>query len=198
LHVSGVTVSGFALGRRSDSAVQRALEAARHAEPTYDHVGSTLGAAPAGVGVHHDRRIVVGELTAAAEALARWVPHTGIGGRVVPDGPAALGETICVVVPFGPVELCVPDRIVVVIDEPRRVGFAYGTLPGHPERGEELFLAETVEARRVRLSVTVHAVPASVPARVGAPITRWFQRAAASRYLDAWAQAVTDGTAGSR
>jgi uncharacterized protein (UPF0548 family) len=191
-------VSGIALGRRAGSAVQRALEVARHDEPTYDHVGSTLGAAPPGVGVHHDHRVVAGELAAAAEALARWVPHSGIGARVVPDSPPVLGETVCVVAPFGPVELCVPDRIVAVVDGQGRAGFAYGTLPGHPERGEELFLAEQVDDGKVRLSVTVHAVPASLPARVAAPITRWFQRAAASRYLDAWAGAVADPTIGQR
>ncbi len=35
-----------------------------------------------------------------------------------------------------------PCRIVYVIDEPDRYGFAYGTLPGHVESGEELFLVE--------------------------------------------------------
>ena len=33
-------------------------------------------------------------------------------------------------------------RVVYVIDEPGRFGFAYGTLPGHAERGEERFLVE--------------------------------------------------------
>jgi uncharacterized protein (UPF0548 family) len=31
----------------------------------------------------------------------------------------------------------VPCRVVYVVDEPRRAGFAYGTLPGHPEIGGE-------------------------------------------------------------
>ncbi|MCI0357324.1 MAG: DUF1990 domain-containing protein [Planctomycetaceae bacterium] len=35
-----------------------------------------------------------------------------------------------------------PARVVYRVDEPRRYGFAYGTLPDHPERGEERFLAE--------------------------------------------------------
>lgn len=30
-------------------------------------------------------------------------------------------------------------RVVYVVDEPNRCGFAYGTLPGHPESGEEFF-----------------------------------------------------------
>ena len=36
----------------------------------------------------------------------------------------------------------VPARVVYVIDEPLRKGFAYGTLPGHPETGEEAFIVE--------------------------------------------------------
>jgi uncharacterized protein (UPF0548 family) len=37
---------------------------------------------------------------------------------------------------LGPIR--VPCRVVYVLDEPERRGFAYGTLPGHPESGEEL------------------------------------------------------------
>ena len=39
---------------------------------------------------------------------------------------------------LGPVRA--PCRVVYVVDEPDRRGFAYGTLPGHAESGEELFL----------------------------------------------------------
>ena len=36
----------------------------------------------------------------------------------------------------------IPARVVYVVDEPARRGFAYGTLHGHPESGEEAFLVE--------------------------------------------------------
>ena len=42
------------------------------------------------------------------------------------------------IVHLGPVRA--PCRVVYVVDEPDRRGFAYGTLPGHAESGEELFL----------------------------------------------------------
>ncbi|HEV8560641.1 MAG TPA: DUF1990 family protein [Actinophytocola sp.] len=35
-----------------------------------------------------------------------------------------------------------PGRVVHVVEEEHRRGFAYGTLPGHPECGEEAFLLE--------------------------------------------------------
>ena len=49
---------------------------------------------------------------------------------------AAVGSEV--IVHLGPVQA--PCRVVYVVDEPDRRGFAYGTLPGHAESGEELFL----------------------------------------------------------
>ena len=43
-----------------------------------------------------------------------------------------------VIVHLGPVRA--PCRVVYVVDEPDRRGFAYGTLPGHAESGEERFV----------------------------------------------------------
>ena len=43
---------------------------------------------------------------------------------------------------IGPVQMVVPCRIVSVFKEVDSFGFAYGTLPGHPERGEESFVLE--------------------------------------------------------
>ena len=40
-------------------------------------------------------------------------------------------------------------RVVFVIDEPGRFGFAYGTLPRHVESGEERFLVERDAAGEV-------------------------------------------------
>lgn len=40
----------------------------------------------------------------------------------------------------GPLRLRAPCRVVYTVTESRRRGFAYGTLPGHPECGEEAFV----------------------------------------------------------
>ena len=40
---------------------------------------------------------------------------------------------------LGPVKVGFRCRVVDVFDEPRRKGFSYGTLRGHPEAGEEAF-----------------------------------------------------------
>ena len=39
-------------------------------------------------------------------------------------------------------------------DEPQSAGFGYGTLPGHPERGEEAFEVEMGADGRVFLTIT--------------------------------------------
>ena len=88
--------------------------------------------------------------------------------------------------------MAVPDRVVAVIDEDRRFGFAYGTLAGHAEAGEEAFLAEQVAPGRLRLTVRVQARPATFLARLGAPVVALLQKAAAKRYLSAWAAAIAE------
>ncbi len=56
------------------------------------------------------------------------------------DGPPKLGQQVMVHFRLLGLWWRSPCRVVYLIDEPNRFGFAYGTLPGHVERGEELFL----------------------------------------------------------
>lgn len=46
-----------------------------------------------------------------------------------------------------------PIEVVAVVDEPDRVGFAYGTLVGHPVSGEEAVIVHRDEAERVWLTL---------------------------------------------
>lgn len=57
-----------------------------------------------------------------------------------PDAQIERGTTVAVQFRAGPLWSLNPCRIVYVVDEPDRFGFAYGTLPGHLERGEKSFL----------------------------------------------------------
>ncbi len=187
-------LSGVGLGRRSDATLEALYRRAGDRGLTYDHVGSTLR--PGSVAGLPDRRLateVDGDLAAALQALREWTPHRGIRGRIhPPDAPLVEGTTLLVVAPFGPFEMAVPDRIVAVVDEPGRFGFAYGTLEGHAEVGEELFLAEQVAPGRLRLTVRVQAGPATLLARLAAPLVTFIQKAAVRRYLAAWAAAITE------
>ena len=187
-----MAVSGIALGRRSPEVIAAEQSAAERSALIYDHVGSTVrGEPPASVRQRDQVLDVDGRIEDARAALRAWAPHRGIGGRVVPgDAAMEVDTTLLVVAPFGPFELLAPDRVVAVVDEPERFGFAYGTLEGHPEAGEELFLAEVTGPDRLRLTVRIHARPATWLTRCGSPLVTVFQQTAARRYLRAWAAAI--------
>lgn len=95
-----------------------------------------------------------------------------------------------VVLRYGPCRVVAPDRIVTVINESRCFAFAYGTLPGHPARGEESFAVERRADDTVRATIRVQATPATFLARVGTPIVKRFQAAALQKYLFAIAAHV--------
>lgn len=84
--------------------------------------------------------------TAAADAVCAWRLHAGMHVRPQADRPRAEpGARVTVHLgPRRPGWLCIaaPCEVVWTVDEPRRRGWAYGTLPGHPERGEESFIVE--------------------------------------------------------
>lgn len=66
-------------------------------------------------------------------------------------------------------------RIVYVIDEPQRYGFAYGTLPGHVESGEELFLVSKDAIGNVWYEIKAFSTPRHWIAKLGYPLVRLLQ-----------------------
>jgi uncharacterized protein (UPF0548 family) len=75
--------------------------------------------------------------------------------------------------------------VVYEVSEPQCSGFAYGTLEGHPESGEELFLLHRQEDDRLVFTVSAFSKPARLHARLGGPATRWLQDVMTRRYLAA-------------
>lgn len=69
-----------------------------------------------------------------------------------------------------------PGRVIETVDGDDRAGFAFGTLPGHSERGEERFAVARDAGDRVRFEVRAFSRPAAPLARLGAPIARALQR----------------------
>ena len=67
----------------------------------------------------------------------------------------------------------------------QRGGFGYGTLRGHPVRGEEGFYAELTADNRLLFICSAYSVPASLLFRLAAPVTRLTQRYVLSRYVKA-------------
>jgi uncharacterized protein (UPF0548 family) len=89
-----------------------------------------------------------------------------------------------VIVGLGPVRA--PCRVVYVVDEPNRRGFAYGTLPGHAETGEELFAVRYDPAdEAVRAEVVAFSRHSTWWSRLAGPFTSMVQRVVSKRYLRA-------------
>ncbi len=82
-----------------------------------------------------------------------------------------------------------PGRVAYLLDEPSRTGFAYGTLPGHPERGEEAFLVIRADGR-LRFEVVAFSKPRDPLTRLGAPVARALQRRTINGYLRAMETAI--------
>ncbi|GAA2233078.1 DUF1990 domain-containing protein [Herbiconiux moechotypicola] len=76
-----------------------------------------------------------------------------------------------------------PVRVVYTVDEPNRRGFAYGTLPGHPESGEELFSVERLADDSVWVVIRAFSRPSTWFFRLGYPVLRLMQARATRKYL---------------
>lgn len=154
---------------------------------TYPEVGATTGAMPTGYD-HVRRSAIVGRSRPAFEAgvsaLNGWRMHRRAGISVDANSEvAAPGEIVVLGIGWSRLKLHAPCRVVYVVDEPRRRGFAYGTLPGHPECGEEAFFLELDQDETVWLTISAFSKPASRLARIGGPLTKWIQRKATDRYI---------------
>ncbi|MGB8404539.1 MAG: DUF1990 domain-containing protein [Mycobacterium sp.] len=153
---------------------------------TYPEVGATAGELPAGYHqVHAGAQIGSGRqrFDTAAQAVLRWGMQRGAGLRLqtsterAEPGTEVLGR-------LGPFP--VPCRVVYVVDEPDRRGFAYGTLPGHPESGEELFCVRyDPETDGVHAEITAFSRPALWWSRAGHPFAAMAQKLVTRRYLRA-------------
>lgn len=153
---------------------------------TYPEVGATAGALPDGY--HHITvagRIGYGRrrFEQAAEAVRHWGMQRGAGLRIKTSSDVATPDAV-VLVRLGPMRA--PCRVVYVIEETDRCGFAYGTLPGHPESGEESFAVRYDPAdEAVYAEVRAFSKPATWWFRAGAPVAALAQRVITRRYLRA-------------
>jgi uncharacterized protein (UPF0548 family) len=153
---------------------------------TYPEVGATAGPPPPNYG-HLHGSAVIGHgrqrFEQAAASVMRWGMLRGAGVRVeATTEVAAVGSEV--LVGLGP--LRAPCRVVYVVDEPDRRGFAYGTLPGHPEIGEELFSVRYDPASEaVYAEVTAFSRHGTWWSRLAGPLNSLAQRVISRRYLRA-------------
>ncbi|MFC6012810.1 DUF1990 family protein [Nocardia lasii] len=155
---------------------------------TYPEVGATRTDPPAGYHrFRHRRPIGHGRalFDRAAEHILGFGMQKGVGIFQRADTETALaGTELRLLLGVGRFGIGAPCRVVYVLDEPDRRGFAYGTLPGHPEIGEELFAVEYDPADdTVYGLVAAFSRPGSWYTRLGGPIARAAQGWMARRYL---------------
>jgi uncharacterized protein (UPF0548 family) len=148
---------------------------------SFPFVGATAGAPPRDYIVDHTRVLLgSGEQTldSARRALKAWRQFDLGWVEALPrETLIREGETIAIVAHAMGLWWLNACRIVYVVDEPRRFGFAYATLPGHVEQGEERFLVE-LDSRDGSVWYDILAIsrPRHPLTWLGYPIARRFQR----------------------
>ncbi len=179
----------LSLREPDDEALARIVHEQSTTEPTYTDVGATVrGDHPDGY--RHDRwDIDLGaddgdRFERCGRAVLEWAAQRGAGIRVFPEGAVTPDLTFALVLRLPIGFVVATARVVHVVDETERTGFAYGTLPAHPEEGEEIFLVRRGDGR-VRFEVEAFSRPRDPLARLGAPVTRWLQIRTNKTYLDA-------------
>lgn len=165
---------------------------------TYQGIGTTATTPPAGYIVDHTRqKLGHGEVVfeAAKRAMQQWQPFQL--GWVEPfstSTPIAEGEVVVVIARVLGLWWLNACRIVYTIDEqnPNKFGFAYGTLPGHAESGEERFMIEIDDAGDVWYDIVAFSQPNYWLTRLGYPLARRMQKRFARCSVAAMQQAVAN------
>ncbi|MEU1471189.1 DUF1990 domain-containing protein [Streptomyces sp. NPDC005761] len=150
---------------------------------TYPEAGATeRGPLPAGYHhLHHRTRVGRGraDFEAAGAAITDFRMHRASGARVRASAARAEpGASVRVSLGVGPFRFTAPCRVVWAEYGPERIGFAYGTLTGHPECGEECFVAELADDGTVLFTVMAFSRPVRWYTRLGGPLVpvaqRWY------------------------
>lgn len=133
---------------------------------------------------------------AAKEAIRQWRMFPGDWAYVTPRPlPIRSGEVVAMAACVMGIWWLNSCRIVYVIDTAERFGFAYGTLPGHVERGEELFMVEKTADGQVQYVLKAFSTPRHWMARLGYPLARAYQKKFVQDSKAAMLQFVASGKA---
>jgi len=136
---------------------------------------------PRGYNIDHNRQLLgkgIDVFDKAKNAIRQWKMFEVPGLELFyPDTPIEPGRNVAPLayhLGFWSLNSC---RIVYVIDEPERFGFAYGTLTEHVEIGEERFTVEFhTETGEVWYDVFAYSRPGSLLIKLGYPYGRYKQK----------------------
>jgi uncharacterized protein (UPF0548 family) len=157
------------------------------AKLTYTEVGATATGLPPRY--HHvTRRVILGRgdrlFADAADAVVSWQVQLRAGLTAPASSQTVVAGAFAVLgIGIGPLRIGAPCRVVYTVDQLQRRGFAYGTLAGHPDGGEESFIIEHHDDDTVSFTVATFSRPSTAIAKVAGPGARLIQGWVTSRYL---------------
>lgn len=177
-------MSLLSLRKPSVEAICRFLAEQAERDFTYSAVGATAKTPPAGFVVDRTRiQLGNGEsvFLAAKAALRQWKQFDlGWVAAWSPETPLRAGEVVAIMgraIGLWWLNSC---RVIYVVDDAgtsHQFGFAYGTLPGHVESGEERFLIEwDRQTDCVWYDILAFSRPNHFLTRLGYPLVRRSQK----------------------
>ncbi len=167
---------------------------------SYAEVGQSLDRSPAGYNLDHNR-VLLGRGEAvfrqACAAVRAWTMFPAPWTRIDPaNAPIQEGQVVAMLAHVYGLWWLNACRIVYTFDESapvRRFGFAYGTLPGHVERGEERFSVEWLADDAVWYDLRAFSQPRFWLVRLASPLARGLQRRFAVESKLAMQRAISTG-----
>jgi len=174
----------YSLTQFTDEQIQKFIGSQRDRPFSYTEVGASWGNPPTGYTIDHNRvQLGVGAeiFERAKVAVKRWTMFRFDWLQLCwPDAPIEVGSTVAVMIRALGVWSLNACRIVYLIDEEgpvQKFGFAYGTLPGHAERGEERFWVEWHHPdNTVWYDILAFSRPDQLPAKLAYPYVRRLQK----------------------
>jgi uncharacterized protein (UPF0548 family) len=168
------------LRRPSLGAIEAFLTAQRKQTFSYPEVGATRRQTPPGYTIDHNR-VCLGRgaeiFRRATELLNDWRMFDLGWVEVFPKSMRIESDaTVAVLVHHFGIWSLNAARVIYVLEEARRYGFAYGTLQDHAEQGEERFSIEWSSDDSVWYDLFAFSRPRQWQARIGRPISRMLQK----------------------
>lgn len=172
----------FLLTKPNEQGIRQFLSSQKDQPFSYPDADIAARQSPRGYTRDHNR-IKLGEgeevFRKAVEALKRWEMFNIAWLHLFwPDAPIEIGTTVAVLADLRCCWSLNACRIARVFDEdPRKYGFAYGTLPDHAERGQESFIVDwRREDDSVWYDIFAYSRPNHLWAQLGYPIARALQK----------------------
>ncbi|MEM9917125.1 MAG: DUF1990 domain-containing protein [Bacteroidota bacterium] len=113
----------------------------------------------------------------ACIAIREWAHFPFGWTRIVPaEEEPREGQTVAVLIHLFGLWWLNSARVVYTIEEKNRFGFAYGTLPGHVEMGEEAFWVQRDAEGVVSYHIKAFSKPRMWLTKIGYPVVRMCQK----------------------